>query len=101
MDAPHKKILAQRVHADRLRALYESTGTKGGLAMRLDIGTIGQLIANGLGVLVLWLGLRSQASQDKIYVRTMTELVAALRASNEDRKLADVSRQGASDSGYR
>jgi hypothetical protein len=50
----------------------------------LDAGTIAQLVANGLAVVVLWLGLRSQTRQGEIYARTMVDLVAAIRTRCED-----------------
>ena len=57
--------------------------------MNLDAGTVAELVANGLAVVVLWLGLRSQTRQGQIYAKAILELVAALETHCEDAQRED------------
>lgn len=54
--------------------------------MNIDIGVAAQVVAQGLGVLALLLGLWSQRRQGDVQIRTMRDVIKALSANRDTRR---------------
>lgn len=64
------------------RRLYVLDSTEG-RAVNVGIGTAAEVVAQGLGVLALWLGLRSQTRHQRDHTRVITDIVDVLRAGGD------------------
>jgi hypothetical protein len=49
----------------------------------VDVGAVIEVVAQGLGVLALWLSLRWQVRQEQVLARTVTVLVEALHIDGD------------------